>query len=67
MFTSGPLSVDRYHEIDDEVDVEQCSDSEGTSRGTQRTSQTSLASPTCPSDDDRLTPEQIQVYKYLHT
>lgn len=57
----GPLSNDRYAEIDDEVDVEQCSDSESTSRGTQRTSKTSIASPPCPSDEDRSTPEQLPV------
>lgn len=57
---SGPLSVDRYAEIDDEVDVEQCSDSE-TARNARQTAQTSLASPSCASDDERLTPEQISV------
>lgn len=54
----GPLSVDRYVEIDDEVDVEQCSDSEA-ARNTRRTTQTSLASPSCASDEERLTPDQI--------
>lgn len=54
----GPLSVDRYAEIDDEVDVEQCSDSEA-ARNTRRTTQTSLASPSCASDEERLTPDQI--------
>lgn len=59
---SGPLSVDRYTEADDdpEVDVEQCSDSEGQSR-TTRTSQNSRTSPPSPSDDDRLSPEPVQV------
>lgn len=57
----GPLSVDRYAGIDDEVDVEQCSDSEGKSTNTRRTTQTSLASPSVPSDDERLTPEQVPV------
>lgn len=58
----GPLSVDRYPEVDDDVDVdvERCSDSEAAARA-QRTSQSSLASPTCPSDEDRLTPEPAQV------
>lgn len=55
----GPLSVDRYAEIDDEVDVEQCSDSEVKLNNTKRVSQASLVSP--PSDDERLTPEQIPV------
>lgn len=57
---TGPLSVDRYAEIDDEVDVEQCSDSESM-RNTRKTVQTSLASPSCASDEERLTPEQISV------
>lgn len=57
---TGPLSVDRYAEIDDEVDVEQCSDSEST-RHTRKTGQTSLTSPSCASDEERLTPEQISV------
>lgn len=56
----GPLSMDRYAEIDDEVDVEQCSDSE-TVRNNRQTAQTSLASPSCASDDERSTPEQIAV------
>ena len=60
---AGPLSVDRYAEIDDEVDVEQCSDSESmrNTRNTRKTGQTSLASPSCASDEERLTPEQISV------
>lgn len=61
---AGPL--DRYAEIDDEVDVEQCSDTEAaTRRNVERqreTPQTSLASPPCASDDERLTPEQIPVH-----
>lgn len=60
--TSGPLSVDRYAEIDDDVDVEQCSDSE--IRNRQQSAQTSLASPSCASDDERLTPEQISVSEF---
>lgn len=55
--------MDRYAEIDDEVDVEQCSDSE-TVRNTRQTAQTSLASPSCASDDERSTPEQISVSKF---
>lgn len=58
--------MDRYTEADDDpevdVDVEQCSDSEVQSR-TTRTSQNSRTSP--PSDDDRLSPEPVQVAKYL--
>lgn len=61
---AGPL--DRYAEIDDEVDVEQCSDSEAVTRRNiekrRETPQTSLASPPCASDDERLTPEQISVH-----
>lgn len=60
----GPLSMDRYAEIDDDVDVEQCSDSEAV-RNARRTAQTSLASPSCASDDERSTPEQISVSKCL--
>lgn len=56
----GPLSMDRYAEIDDDVDVEQCSDSEAV-RSNRQTAQTSLASPSCASDDERSTPEQISV------
>lgn len=55
--------MDRYAEIDDEVDVEQCSDSEAVRNNTRRTAQTSLASPACASDDERSTPEQISVSK----
>lgn len=55
--------MDRYAEIDDEVDVEQCSDTEST-RNTRKTGQTSLASPLCASDEERLTPEQISVHKH---
>lgn len=58
----GPLSVDRFTEIEDEndveVDVEQCSDSEAHPR-TTRTSNTK--SPASPSDEDRLSPEPAQV------
>lgn len=62
---AGPL--DRYAEIDDEVDVEQCSDSEAATRRNierqRQTPPTSLASPPpCASDDERLTPEQIPVH-----
>lgn len=60
---TGPLSVDRYAEIDDDVDVEQCSDSE-TARNSRQTAQTSLASPSCASDEERLTPEQISVSEH---
>lgn len=58
---SGPLSVDRYAEIDDEVDVEQCSDSEAARNTRRQSAQTSLASTSCASDEERLTPEQISV------
>lgn len=63
----GPLSMDRYAEIDDEVDVEQCSDSE-TARNARQAAQISLASPppSCASDDERSTPEQISVSKFLN-
>lgn len=61
---AGPL--DQYAEIDGEVDVEQCSDSEAATRRNierqRQTPQTSLASPPCASDDERLTPEQIPVH-----
>lgn len=58
----GPLSVDRFPEVDDDVDVdvEQCSDSEATPR-TPRVASTTLASPPSPSDEDRLSPEPAQV------
>ena len=63
---AGPLSVDRFTEIDDDadVDVEQCSDSEAQSR-TTRTSQQSSTSPPSPSDEERLTPEPVQVNVWL--
>lgn len=58
----GPLSIDRFPEVDDdvEVDVEQCSDSEAPSRiRTPRTgSHNSRATPT--SDEERLTPEPVR-------
>lgn len=57
--------MDRYTEADDDpevdVDVEQCSDSELQSRAT-RHSQNSRTSPPSPSDDDRLSPEPVQVH-----
>lgn len=55
--------MDRYTEADDdpEVDVEQCSDSELQSR-TARHSQNSRTSPPSPCDDDRLSPEPVQVH-----
>lgn len=53
--------MDRYAEVDDEVDVEQCSDSEILSRNTKRTAKTSMTSPSCASDEERSTPEKIQV------
>ncbi|CRK94143.1 CLUMA_CG007662, isoform A [Clunio marinus] len=57
----SPLSIDRFAEGDDEVDVdvEQCSDSEAPSRSrTPRTaSNNSRATPT--SEDERLTPEPV--------
>uniref|UniRef100_A0A182NTA4 T-box domain-containing protein n=1 Tax=Anopheles dirus TaxID=7168 RepID=A0A182NTA4_9DIPT len=69
----GPLSVDRFPEADDDVDVdvEQCSDSEtpATSHRSGAKHRTSQArggarSPTrttaSPSDDERLTPEPAQ-------
>ncbi|XP_031623561.1 T-box protein H15-like [Contarinia nasturtii] len=62
--SSSPLSVDRYAEIDDEVDVEQCSDSEST-RNTQKTAQTSIASPSCASDEERSSPEQTSTKSRL--
>lgn len=55
--------MDRYAEIDDEVDVEQCSDSES-NRITKKMPQTSPAPPSCASDEERLTPEQISVSEY---
>lgn len=64
LYLLGPLSNDRYAEIDDDVDVEQCSDSE-TVRNTRQNAQTTLASPppSCASDDERSTPEHISVSK----
>ncbi|KFB41748.1 AGAP008569-PA-like protein [Anopheles sinensis] len=67
----GPLSVDRFPEADDEVDVdvEQCSDSEAAPASTRGSSTSNRAlhsrngahSPTrttgTPSDEERLTPE----------
>ncbi|CAD7079645.1 unnamed protein product [Hermetia illucens] len=57
----SPLSVDRFPEVDDDVDVdvEQCSDSEAPTRSS-RVAQTSCASPPSPSEDDRLSPEPVQ-------
>uniref|UniRef100_A0A1B0CH35 T-box domain-containing protein n=2 Tax=Lutzomyia longipalpis TaxID=7200 RepID=A0A1B0CH35_LUTLO len=57
----SPISVDRFPEGDDDVDVdvEQCSDSEGPPR-TPRTSSTALPTPPSPSDEDRLSPEPVQ-------
>lgn len=63
-FTSspGPLSVDRFVEGDDEVDVdvEQCSDSEAhaKSRTARAPSNNSRATP--QSDEERLTPEPVR-------
>lgn len=60
---SGPGSVNRFAEGDDEldVDVEQCSDSEALSRSrTPRTaSNNSRGTTPSPSDDERLTPEPV--------
>lgn len=68
----GPLSVDRFPEVDDDVDVdvEQCSDSETASR-TPRATQSSRASQPSPSDEERLSPEPVQVniikfLKFIH-
>ncbi|XP_055708993.1 T-box protein H15-like isoform X1 [Phlebotomus papatasi] len=57
----SPISVDRFPEGDDDVDVdvEQCSDSEGPPR-TPRTSSAALPTPPSPSDEDRLSPEPVQ-------
>lgn len=54
--------MDRFPEVDDEVDVdvEQCSDSEAPSRASRNTSN-SRATPTSPSDEERLTPEPTPV------
>uniref|UniRef100_A0A182VSE8 T-box domain-containing protein n=1 Tax=Anopheles minimus TaxID=112268 RepID=A0A182VSE8_9DIPT len=73
MFTVGPLSVDRFPEADDDidVDVEQCSDSEvaatsnqGTSKHRSSKSRKQTTSPArttgSPSDEERLTPEPAQ-------
>lgn len=58
----GPLSVDRFPEVDDDVDVdvEQCSDSEAhlRSRAPRTASHNSRATP--PSDEERLTPEPVR-------
>lgn len=64
LLISGPFSVERTTELDDEVDVEvdveQCSDSEGNFSRTTRT--LPAASPlNLRSDEDRLTPEQVPV------
>uniref|UniRef100_A0A336MNJ7 CSON002409 protein n=1 Tax=Culicoides sonorensis TaxID=179676 RepID=A0A336MNJ7_CULSO len=55
----SPISVDRFPEVDDEVDVdvEQCSDSEAPSRASRTNTSNSRATPTSPSDEERLTPE----------
>ncbi|CAO1322917.1 unnamed protein product [Diamesa serratosioi] len=55
----SPLSVERFPERDDDVDVEQCSDTETQSRSrTPRTpSNNSRSTPQSPSDEERLTPE----------
>lgn len=60
---SGPISVDRFTEVDDDadVDVEQCSDSEAHSRTTRTSQASSINSPPSPSDEDRLSPEPVQV------
>lgn len=60
---AGPNSLDTVsavsvHDDDVEVDVEQCSDSEGNSAKTSRQSQaTSPPTSASFSDDERLTPE----------
>ncbi|XP_052895178.1 T-box protein H15-like [Anopheles moucheti] len=71
--SSSPLSVDRFPEADDDidVDVEQCSDSEvaassnhGTSKHRATKSRKETTSPArttgSPSDEERLTPEPAQ-------
>jgi hypothetical protein len=55
---SGPISVEHYQEVDVEVDVEQCSDSEEPSRTPRKSRKTSTQT---PSDDERLTPEPASV------
>lgn len=64
----GPLSVDRFPEVDDdvEVDVEQCSDLEAPSRS--RTPRTNNSRATPQSDEERLTPEPVRkkVKFYFH-
>uniref|UniRef100_A0A182SIF3 T-box domain-containing protein n=1 Tax=Anopheles maculatus TaxID=74869 RepID=A0A182SIF3_9DIPT len=73
MLIKSPLSVDRFPEADDDidVDVEQCSDSEvaacsnrTTSKNRTSKSRTGTTSPArttgSPSDEERLTPEPAQ-------
>lgn len=56
------MSVDRYLDDEVDIDVEQCSDSENPSRtSSQKISKLPLVSPPCPSDEERLTPEPVQV------
>ncbi|KAL1399681.1 hypothetical protein pipiens_008008 [Culex pipiens pipiens] len=64
MPNAGPISVDRFPEVDDEgdVDVEQCSDSETTpssrhGSSSRKSHHSSRATPGTPSDEERLTPE----------
>lgn len=61
----GPASVNRFPEGDDEldVDVEQCSDSEALSRSRtpRTTSNNSRGTTPSPSDDERLTPEPVNL------
>ena len=66
-YFSGPLSVERFPERDDDVDVEQCSDTETQSRSrTPRTpSNNSRSTPQSPSDEERLTPEPVRFNHYI--
>lgn len=58
----GPLSIDRFPEVDDdvEVDVEQCSDSEALARSRTPRAATNSSRATPTSDDERLTPEPVR-------
>lgn len=61
-FLSGPVSVDRFPEGDDEVDVdvEQCSDSEAPSRSRTPRSASNNSRATPHSDEERLSPEPVR-------
>lgn len=61
-YLSGPVSVERFPEGDDEVDVdvEQCSDSEAPSRSRTPRSTSNNSRATPHSDEERLSPEPVR-------